>query len=269
MNVVPTEFWRKYTIHELRYEGEQKAHPNPFRFQLALETQRFRDVFEQQAGYLRGTAEWRQQFYYNTKRKVTARFFAGYFLQNKLRHNNINRPYTALSLNPQSFNDYRYDEVFLARSGTTGILGRRVSQTQGGFKGAFGAAFAGVIGNSNNYVLALNLKADLPKRLPFGLPIKPYFDLGYFDDATALGQDRPRNEQLLWSGGLMFEFFNGGLEVYFPLFSSKTLKAQYCQQAGGTNSSALFCGGNYLKMVSYSVKINTTDPLDAIQNLLR
>lgn len=65
-------------------------------------------------------------------------------------------------------------------------------------------------------MLALNLKADLPLRLPLGLPIKPYFDLGYFDDATSLGKDRPSNEQLLWSGGLMFQFFNSGLEVYFP-----------------------------------------------------
>ncbi len=259
--------WRKNTIHELRYEGEQSAAPNPFRFQLALETQEFRDAFDRPASYLRGTVEWQQKFFYAPKRKVYARLFAGYFLDNTLRNKDINPPYNTLSLNPQGFNDYKYDHIFLARNEGAGILGRQVSQSDGGFKGAFGAAFAGILGNSNNYILALNLKADLPKRLPFGIPIKPYFDIGYFDDATPLGTGRPSKEQLLWNGGLMLSFLKGGLEVYFPLFSSETLKRQYCEQGGGNNNSAIFCGGNYLKMVSWSLKINTSDPLKALQNI--
>jgi len=259
--------WRKNTIHELRYEGAQKAAPNPYRFQVALETQDYRDVFDRPANYLRGTAEWRQQFYYKPKHKVTARVFAGYFFKNTLRNSDINPPYNALSLNPQGFNDYKYDEIFLARNGGSGIAGRQVSQSEGGFKGPFGAAFAGILGNSNNYVLSLNLKADLPKKLPLNIPLKPYFDLGYFDDATPLGTGRPSKEQLLWNGGLMLEFLKGGLEVYFPLFSSETLKRQYCELGGGTNKSAIFCGGNYLEMISWSFKINTSDPLGAIQSI--
>jgi Peptidase family M1 domain len=259
--------WRENTIHEFRYEGEQSAAPNPFLFQLALESQAFRDAFDRPANYLRGSLEWQQKFFYAPKRKFYARFFAGYFLKNTRRNIGINPPYNALSLNPQGFNDYKYDHLFLARNGGSGILDQQVSQSDGGFKGAFGAAFAGILGNSNNYILALNLKADLPKRLPFGIPIKPYFDIGYFDDASPLGAGRPSKEQLLWNGGLLLSFFKGGLEVYFPLFSSETLKRQYCEQGGGNNNSALFCGGNYLKMISWSLKINTTDPLKALQSI--
>ena len=54
--------WKKNTIYELRYEGEQFALPNPYRFQIALETQDYRDVFDRPANYLRSTAEWRQKF---------------------------------------------------------------------------------------------------------------------------------------------------------------------------------------------------------------
>jgi hypothetical protein len=261
------KIWQKNTIHELRYEGAQRALPNPFRFQIALETQAYRDAFDRPASYWRGTAEWAQKFHYQAKRKITARFFAGYFLQSTQRKRGVEE--TALSLNPQGFNDYRFDQTFLARSGADNILGRQVGQTDGGFKGAFGAAFAGVLGNSNNYLLALNLKADLPKRLPLGLPLKPYFDIGYFDDATPLGEGRPRSEQLLWSGGLMLEFFKGGLEIYFPLAHSKTLKDRYCEQAGGSNPSAIFCGGNYLKMISWSMRLRFSDPVQIVENAVR
>ena len=259
--------WKKNTIHELRYEGEQFALPNPYRFQIALETQDYRDVFDRPANYLRGNAEWRQKFYYKDKKKVTMRLFAGYFIQSTQRNRSVEE--TALSLNPQGFNDYKFDQTFLARSGADNIMGRQVSQTEGGFKGAFGEAFAGVVGNSNNFILSLNLKADLPVRLPLGIPVKPYFDLGYFDDATILGKDRPSSEQLLWSGGLLLEFFKGGLEVYFPLANSKTLKNLYCEQSGGTNASAIFCGGDYRKMISWSMRLDFSDPVKMIERAVR
>ena len=259
--------WKKNTIYELRYEGEEHKLPNPYRFQIALETQGYRDASNNPAKYLRGTAEWRQKFFYKEKKKVTMRLFAGYFIQSTQRNRSVEE--TALSLNPQGFNDYKFDQTFLARSGADEFIGRQVSQTEGGFKGAFGPAAAGTIGNSNNYILALNLKADLPLRLPLGTMLKPYFDLGYFDDATNSGKNRPTREQLLWSGGLMLEFFKGGLEFYFPLMSSKFLNEQYCNQAGGTKQSSIFCGGDYRKMISWSMRLNFSDPVKMVEDAVR
>ena len=262
------KIWKRNTIYELRYEGEQQALPNPYFFRFALETQNYRDAFDRPAHYLRSTAEWHQKIYFKDKKKFSIRLFAGYFIQNTQRHRSVDE--TALSLNPQPFNDYKLDYNFAARSGgIDNIFGRRVIKGEGGFKGAFGPAFAGTFGNSNNYVLALNLKSDLPVRLPLGIPLKPYFDLGYFDDATALGEGRPLSEQLLWSGGLMLEFFKGGLEVYFPLVNSKALKNLYCEQAGGSNPSAVFCGGDYRKMISWSIKLDFSNPAKMVENLAR
>ncbi len=259
--------WKKNTIYELRYEGEEHRLPNPYSFQIALETQGYRDALDQPAHYLRGTAMWRQKFFYRDKKKITMRLFAGYFIQSTQRNRSIEE--TALSLNPQGFNDYKFDQTFLARSGADEFLGRQVSQTEGGFKGAFGPAAAGTIGNSNNYILALNLKADLPLRLPLGTMLKPYFDLGYYDDATINGKNRPTREQLLWSGGLMLEFFKGGLEVYFPLVNSRFLNDQYCDQAGGTRQSSIFCGGDYRKMISWSMRLNFSDPIKMVEDAVR
>jgi hypothetical protein len=198
--------------------------------------------------------------------------FVGSFLQNARRNNDINAGDPALAsfaLNPQGFNDYRFDEVYFDRSGTSGFLARQVSQTEGGFKGAFGSQFARQIGNSNNYILALNLKADLPQRLPLGLPLLPWFDIGYFDDATPLGEGRPKSEQLLWSGGLMLELLDGRLEIYFPLVNSKALKDRYFEAGGGSNNSAIFGGGNYTKWISWSIRLGNAEPAEILEDIVR
>lgn len=257
--------WRRNVIHEIRYEGEQKRMVHPYRYQIALETQDTKTGAEPAIQYWRGTAEWRQQLFFKSRKKFTYRLFAGYFFDNSLRNQAVHE--TALSLNPQDFNDYKFDQLFAIRAPGSGILHRQVSQTQGGFKGAFGAAYADVLGNSNNFAFALNLKTDLPFRLPLRLPLKPYFDLGYFDDTTPAGASRPSGEQWLWNGGLALELFNGGLEVYFPLVSSKFLREQYCTQAGGDPNGGFFCGGNYFKTISWSMRINLGDPMGALMNL--
>jgi len=229
-----------------------------------LERQNYRTPDDRQAHYLRGMLEWKQQFFYKSKRKITARLFAGGFLTNTQRRrgslatNDLSQDIARASfaLNPQGFNDYRFDQVFLGRSETTGLLSRQVSQTEGGFKNVFGSPFAG-IGNSNNFIISLNLKADLPQRLPLGIPLRPYFDIGYFDDASPLGQNRPLSEQLLWSGGLMLEFLNGGLEIYFPLLNAAPLRDRYSELAGK----------NYFRRISWSVRLGKVAPLEVVRSL--
>ncbi|MCC6462763.1 MAG: M1 family metallopeptidase [Saprospiraceae bacterium] len=258
--------WQHTTIYELRYEAAQRKLPNPYRLTAALEQQAYQAPDGQPAQYLRGSLEWNQQFYYQAKRKVYLRAFAGYFLQNTQRargsvaQNSLTEDVARASfaLNPQGFNDYRFDQIFLGRSEASGIWAQQISQTEGGFKNALGAPFANLIGNSNDFILALNLKADLPQRLPLGIPLKPYFDIGYFHDATPLGRDRPFEEQFLWSGGLMLQFFNGALELYFPLVNARPLRDRY-QELGN---------GNYFRRISWSIRIGKVTPLEVVQNLV-
>lgn len=249
-------------IHELSHRIADEALPNPYVVNLALEGQAYRDALDRRQSYLRLSVEGRQHFYYSPKRKVTARAFVGYFLLNTRRDagtvsNDLAR--SSFALNPQGFNDYRFDQVFLGRSANEGLLSRQVSQTEGGFKNAFGAPYAGIVGNSNNFIAALNLKADLPRRLPLGIPLKPWFDIGYFDDATPLGQGRPLREQLLWSGGLMLEVAEGAFELYFPLINAPALQDVY----------RAYGGGNYWRRITWSFRLNRNRPIDVVENFVR
>lgn len=254
--------WQYYTIFELQYRGEQRRLPLPFRYAVTLERQDWRDPADRQQNYTRASAEWEQQFYYKPKRKISARFFAGYFLSNTQREsgtvsNDLAR--ASFALNPQAFNDYRFDQTFLGRSETEGFLGRQVSQTEGGFKNAFGAPYAAQIGNSNNLIVSLNLRADLPLRLPIGIPLKPYFDAGYFDDASPLGDARKPEDQWLWSGGVLLELFDGVFEVYFPIVNSASLQRVYDQ----------YDGGKYGRRITWSLRLNELHPEGLLNRFIR
>ncbi len=234
-------------VYELRYERRNWAQPNPYFAAIVLEGQRY-SVRQAPAGYVRASAEWIQEFYYRPKKRLYARFFAGYFLYNTQRFrgsvatNNLTGDVARASfvLNPQGFNDYRFDQVFLARSDSRGFLSRQVSQTEGGFKNALGQPYAQVFGNSNDFILALNLRADVPS-VPL---LKPYFDVGYFNDATPIGASRPFSEQFVWSGGLMVEVLRGRLELYFPLVHSNYLSQLYRSATQ-----------NYWQRISWSIRI--------------
>jgi hypothetical protein len=109
---------------------------------------------------------------------------------------------------------------------------------------------------------AVNLRADLPFNMPLLSLVKPYFDIGYFGDAT---KKLAFDERLLWNGGLAIELFNGGLEFYFPLLSSKTLRERYGEQAGSTDPTAFFRDGKYIKNVTWSMRLRFNDPLELVQ----
>lgn len=243
-------------IHEARYEAVQKRLPFPYSLTVVSEWQtRPSSVLAPGVNYWRTSVEWKQLFYYREKKKITARVFAGGFLHH-LARNNSTPAAEAFALNPQGFNDYRFDQVFLGRSEDEGIFSQQVGRTDGGFKNAFGAPFAGYT-NSNSFLAALNLRADLPFRLPLGLPVKPYFDLGYVGDASPLGESRPLDEQLLWSGGLLLDFFGGSFEVYFPLANAKPLQDLYKERGG------------YGARISWSWRLHEVEPRRIMDGLLR
>jgi hypothetical protein len=243
--------WKPGVMHELKYGLGQERFPNPFEASVAVEARHFTDSQDRPAHYVKASFEWKQQFYFKPGRKVSARFFGGYFLENTLRGHDITDP-IGFALNPQGFNDYRYDELFFGRSDNAGILSRQVSQTEGGFKAAFGMPYIKTAGNSYDYIMSVNLKADLPQRLPWGIPLKPWFDIGYFKLA---GSGHSLDDQLLWSGGFMLEFFKGGLEIYLPVINCKSLSNLYRETGAG----------NYLKWISWSIRLGNLDPATIIE----
>ena len=107
-----------------------------------------------------------------------------------------------------------------------------------------------LFGRSNNFILALNLKADLPGHSPISQVLKPYFDIGYYDNAQPTGQSDAFKDQLLWNGGLSLDLFSGMLRIYFPIIYSENLKNHVKER------------GDYFTRISFFFNWEKAKPMD-------
>ena len=242
-------------FYQLSYTFKNRKAPNPFGLGIMLEQANYKTFLGDQS-FLKGSLTFASAFTYKPGKAVYFRIFAGGFLQNTRRDaGNVSNSSTrgSFALTSQGHNDYTNEHLFLGRSDQDGIWSQQIVLKEGGMKNAFGSAFG--IGQSNNFVFACNIKADLPQRLPLGLPLKPYFDFGYFDNATPAGSDATFKDQFLWSGGLMFDFFNGRMGVYFPLVNSDNINTLYKQNK------------NYWGRVSFNLELNKFNPWKLVDEI--
>jgi hypothetical protein len=217
--------WRYRSAHRLSYFRSNGERLRPAQYLAALEYANYQGS-TQREHYLKISSEAQWAWAYAEDKRIDLRAFVGGFIVN------TNRNFGAqpLQMASRAGGDYHYEELWLGRraqQGETGMAARQVAISDGGFKTPIAASVAD--GNTNNFLLALNLKTDLPIRLPFGvkwLSIKPYFDIGYFlNSAPSLIIAQPA-DQLMWNGGLMFDIANGAAGIYFPLVGSRNLMQQ-------------------------------------------
>ena len=245
------------TIYELAYQLENNRALNPYRLRLVLEHQSYENVKGNQS-YWKAAVDWKGAYTYQVDRSVDYRIFVGGFLKNTERNagNVSNRSQRAsFSLTSEGFNDYKYDELFFGRAENTGVLSQQISINDGGFKNALGSGQASNLGNSNSFVVAINLKADLPQALPGNIPLKPYFDIGYYDNAQPIGSEDTFSDQLVWSGGVMLDFFDSRVGIYFPIVNSSNLKQLYSQR------------GNFFTRITYQLDFKRSNPLDLMNEV--
>ena len=107
--------------------------------------------------------------------------------------------------------DYTYDQVLMGRGATDGLFNRQVYNNGAFFKGP------GAYGNIGKWMMAMNVKADLPLKLPIGA----YMDLFSFNNMNVL-PDLKDGQNVLYDGGLYVNVVKDFLEIYVPLFRSAT-----------------------------------------------
>lgn len=139
---------------------------------------------------------------YNSKgRAIHARFFAGAFFSN---NTNLSR-YNLRMDGQRGYHDYLYDDVYPARFETEGLWSQQFTDSYGAFK------VPTAYGQSNKWIAALNLKADLP--IPF---LFPFVDLGAGAQSNKV--------QFLYDAGIGFTVGKGLATVYIPFLFSKEIK---------------------------------------------
>jgi hypothetical protein len=243
-------------IYQLFYKGQNTRAVNPYSYKIGLEQQSYTDGFDRAQKYLRATLELNTAYTYAEDKSVNFRFFFGYMAQNSRREaGNVSNRGTrgSFALTHQGYNDYKYDYFHFGRNEDTGIWSQQINEEEGGMKNAFGGAFSD--GQSNDFIFAVNFKGDLPQDLPLKLPVKPYFDIGYFSNKQPIASDANFTDQLWWSGGVMLDF-KGIAAVHFPLFNSKNLKSLYNSRDGGS----------YWARITWRLDLNKLNPFEMVNN---
>ncbi|MES2591554.1 MAG: M1 family metallopeptidase [Bacteroidota bacterium] len=189
---------------------------------------------------------------YNFKNKnkgVDIRFFAGTFVElspPKTVWGSITQyldrsPYLFRLSGQTGSQDYLYDNIFLGRSETTGVLANQFTETDGGFK------FYSTVGQTSEWLTALNIKSSIGN---LKLPLKLYADLGL----TAYNWSN--KTQPVYNAGVCISFAKNIFEIYFPLILSKDL-----QDYKDVNNL------EYAETIRFTLNLNLLNPFDIIKSL--
>lgn len=189
-----------YQLNEIKFNLEDLRTINPYSIELSA---------EQNNDFLKYSATFNQKINYGKPRKyLSIRIFTGNFIYNDASLNDYR---FRLSGNT-GLKDYLYSSYFIGRSEGSGFFSQQFYETDGGFKTQTS------LGQTYDWILAMNLKTTLPGILP----IKLFADFGTFE-----GAKDNLSHPILMDAGIQLSLINDILDIYFPLLYSKDIKINY------------------------------------------
>ena len=126
-------------------------------------------------------------------KKISFRWFAGYFVKNETKNNLFNYGISRVS-------NYSFSYGLLGQSATSGILSQQFILAEGGFKSLFNTSV-------NQFITSVNVDSHLWKW--FNL----YADAGVY-------KNKNHAAKFIWDSGIKVKVIPDFLEVYFPVASS-------------------------------------------------
>ncbi|MCT4581276.1 MAG: M1 family metallopeptidase [Flavobacteriales bacterium] len=179
---------------------------------------------------------------YNLKRDgISFRLFAG-----KSLYANTNSRYNWRMSGQTGLYDYMFNNTFLGRtSNYPNFLAQQLGNSHGGFK-----TFTNT-GSSNNWILALNTKLDLPK-----LPIGIFADIGYYPY-------KENNQGIItnkigsnFDVGLYIPIKKNFIELYMPLLFSENIQKEFD-----------YNGITFWQRMTFVIHFNSMNPFKIIQSI--
>ena len=209
------------TYPQLEYNHEFESVYREFENQLAFEGH---DEFAKMSL----TSIFRQK-YRKGKNAFSARFFFGSFLANSSTSPRYNWRMDGQS----GYHDYTFGTTMPDREQDLDVWSNQLIDNHGGFKTPTALA------QSNEWIGALNLKAELPLAFPLGF----FADFGTAD-----------NGDFVFDGGAYLPIWRDKLEIYFPfLWSDNIMKADEA------------IGRSYAEKIRFVLNLQAINPYKVIQ----
>lgn len=232
--------WR--STHRLQYQYKNKQANAPMDILGTLEYANYEDN-TQREHYLKITVEANFNLKYSQFWGVDIRLFAGGFPF----HTDRDFGDMPLLLVANNRGDYHYDENIMGRREYENALAQQISLREGAFKTPIEPVIDD--GSSNTFIFAINLKSDIPVKLPFRtkyLKLKPFLDIGYYKNTAPSVKITSPADEIFVSGGLMLDIWDGAAGVYLPLFGTDNIE----------NKVKSFVGKEFYKRISFSFNLN-------------
>jgi hypothetical protein len=242
--------YRRYSLAEVLFVHKNARTFHPYTYQLLAEgnsefakigfTGNFRIDY-----YGEGSKPRRNSFYF--------RAYAGkYFDLDNRGDLQSSRPQN-LAATYTDINDYMYRDVFVNRNSQTGILSQQIAMREGGFKIRTNQ-FTTPVGMTNNWLAAVNMRMDVPVKLPFRL--QGFADFGTFAGARNQNQS---GSALLFDAGIEAHFFADALIIYCPLAMSRDFKDY---------TKSIYTKNRFVQTMSFSLNLSRLPFLHAQEKIL-
>ncbi|MCF8296301.1 MAG: M1 family metallopeptidase [Saprospiraceae bacterium] len=211
-----------YYVNDLKYNIQNSRIINPFGATINL---------QQNKEMIKTSIEANYRFtYLNKKKGFDIRLFAGRFL----KINSYKIDYRFRLSGNAGFQDYLYDELFLGRNVSSGLLAHQFVETGGAFK------FYTPLGQSWDNIIATNLKASLPGKIP----VKLYGDFGFYTDLFGA------ETYLCYDIGLQIFIIKNIFDIYIPLVLSDEIEKTF--KLTGNNK--------FLDRIRFTLKLDELNP---------
>lgn len=209
-----------------------------------------------------GTAQFGQNFiklmaemnirvdYFVKNKSLYIRAFAGKFfnLNNVASYTNdryyLNSTFT-------NVNDYLYDNTYFGRNEQTGFGAQQIAMREGGLRIPT-PMLASPLGRSDNWLAAINIKTDLPVKLP----IRLFLDVATFADAHKLN---PSGDKVLYDAGIEFHI-KDILNISVPLVMSKDYKDYF---------NSIVVNKKFTRSITFSLQLDKIQWLKASSEVFK
>ena len=139
------------------------------------------------------TTEVSYRYEYAKDKKISLRFFGGYFISNNTKNDLFDYGISRVS-------NYAFSYGLLGQSATSGVLAQQLIVAEGGFKSYIGTT-------ANQWISTVNVDTHVWRWF------NVYADAGIY-------KNKYENPQFIWDSGVKLKVIPDFLEVYFPIQSS-------------------------------------------------
>jgi hypothetical protein len=193
--------------------------------------------------YFKLSLETKHFIHYNsTKKGFFIRFYTGYL--NRSKTNSPEADYRLRSSGNSGLDDYLFDEVFLGRSESSGILSQQFYTADAGLR--IPTLF---YRKADEWMIGINLSTTLPGKIPFRL----YANISSYNDAKSA---YPESEAISYEAGVELPLIKDIFVVYFPLIWSSDIQYVYDQQ-----------DWSYGNLIRWELRLTKLNPLEQIRKI--